>query len=308
MRKTLTDLLHHSEFDVVHVQLARMAPYLEHIRGLPRVVDLIDALSVNMERRFRRDHGPLRLAAYIEWQRLHRYEQTICRLFDAVTIVSDEDRAAIGDWPNLSINANGVDLSQFPFVLEGREEHSIVFTGNMGYFPNVDAVCWFAGHVLPMVRAVAPATRFIIVGTNPHPRVQALGEMNAVIIVTGRVPRVQDYLERATLAVVPMQGGSGMQFKVIEAMASGAPVIVTPYALGGIDVQHGEHLLIADTAAVFTTHVLELMNNAALRSELAQQARRLVETHFSWEKTVGDLNRLYHTVISPHEKYPNPHP
>lgn len=303
MRKALADLLRLGAFDLIHLQLTRMAPYLERRRGIPRVVDLIDALSVNMERRFRRDRSPLRLAAYVEWQRMRRYEQTVCGLFEAVTIVSAEDRAAIGDWPNLSINPNGVDLSQFPFIADGREEHTIVFTGNMGYFPNVDAVSWFAEHVLPIVRASAPAVRFLIVGTNPHPRVHALAEKDPAIVVTGRVPRLQAYLERATLAVVPMQGGSGMQFKVIEAMASGAPVIVTPFALGGISVRHGEHLLIADTAETFASQVLQLLHNTDMRSALARRARRLVEEQYSWEKVVGDLDRLYHTVVANYEQH-----
>lgn len=301
MRRAIAGVLRAERFDVAHLQLARMAPYLEHTHSLPRVVDLIDALSVNMERRYRRDRGPLRLAAYVEWQRMRRYEQQVCRSFDAVTIVSEEDRAAIGPWPNLQVNPNGVDLSQFPFHRQGRDAQTLVFTGNMGYFPNIDAVCWFAEQVLPRVLAEAPGTRFVIVGTNPDPRVHTLAEANSAITVTGRVPRVQDYLERAALAVVPMQGGSGMQFKVIEAMASGAPVVATPFALGGITVSHERHLLIADTAPAFAEQVLRLMRSPELRDELAAHARQMVEQQFSWECVVGDLERLYQTVRKPHD-------
>lgn len=302
MRRALAALLQPGAFDVAHIQLARMAPYLQHVRSLPRVIDLIDALSVNMERRYRRDRSPLRLAAYIEWRRLRRYEQTICRSFEAVTIVSAQDRAAVGAPANLLVNPNGVDLEQFPFVRVGREPQTIVFSGNMGYFPNIDAVCWFAEHVLPRVRTLAPATRFVIVGTNPHPRVAALAEADPAITVTGRVPRVQDYLERAALAVVPMQGGSGMQFKVIEAMASGAPVVVTPFALGGIAVNHGEHLLIGDTAEAFASHVVCLLHDDELQARLAAAARQLVVEQFSWERLVSDLERVYRQAGSAHPR------
>lgn len=283
-------------FDLAHIQLARMAPYLENVQGIPRVIDLIDALSLNMERRYKRDKGALRLPAYLEWRRMRTYERVVCRKFDHVTVVSQNDREAIGNFPNLSINANGIDLQVFPYTRTGRDPRTIVFTGNMSYFPNVDAVCWFAQAVLPLVKQAIPDIRFTIAGANPDPKVQKLAEKDPAITVTGYVENIQAYLGQATLSVVPLQAGSGMQFKVIEAMASGTPLVVTPYALGGIDVTDGEHLLVAHDAPEFAAKLVHLLRDPQLQDHLACNARKLVEANYSWETTVGQLEDIYEAL------------
>ena len=133
MRRTVAGLLAERRHDVVHVQLARMARHCE-ASPLPVVVDLIDALSLNMERRARRDPGPARLAAALEAKRLRRYEQWLCRTLAHATVVSAVDRAAIGDFPNLTINPNGVDLEDVALTATlrlARMPECIVFTGNL---------------------------------------------------------------------------------------------------------------------------------------------------------------------------------
>lgn len=299
MRRTLAGLLIRRSFDLAHVQLARMAPYLEQQANLPRVIDLIDALSLNMERRYRRDRSPMRLAAYIEWRRLRQYERAICGRYDNVVVVSDIDRAAIGEFPNLHVIPIGVDLTSFPLAVEGREPYTIVFSGNMGYFPNINAVRWFTQEVWPLVRATEPRARFMIVGANPHPAVQALAHESG-IEVTGLVPSIHTYLSRATLAVVPMQAGSGMQFKVIEAMACGTPVVVTSFALGGIAAIDGQHLLVCDTAQAFAASVLRLLHDSDARAKLAAQGRILVEECYTWERTVASIESLYLSARQSH--------
>jgi glycosyltransferase involved in cell wall biosynthesis len=191
------------------------------------------------------------------------------------------------------INANGVDLQRFQFTPDGHQGKTLVFTGNMSYFPNVNAVTWFANEVFPLIKAAVPDVRFFVVGTNPHPTIQALAQRDPAITVTGHVQNMQDYLATATIAVVPMRAGSGMQFKVIEAMACGTPVIVTPYALGGIDVAHEQHLLVAATANEFATQVTRLLQDADLRLRLAHAARQLVVDNYTWERVVSDLEMVY---------------
>ena len=298
MSQALQTQLASAQFDLVHVQLARMAPYLQNVSHIPRVIDLIDALSVNMERRFQRDHGPMKLASYIEWQRMRQYERVICEKFDQATIVSASDRRTIGEFSNLHINANGVDLAQFPFVAtEGRNPKKLVFSGNMNYFPNVNAVCWFVERVFPLVQAKVPDIQFDIVGVNPHADILKVAKQNRAITVTGYVEDIQAYLAQAAIAVVPMQSGSGMQFKVIESMACGTPVVATQYALGGIDVVHGEHLMLADTPLDFAEQVIKLLADLPLRQHLACNGRQLVEQQYSWEQTVADLERVHQLAL-----------
>jgi sugar transferase (PEP-CTERM/EpsH1 system associated) len=279
-------------FDLVHVQLARMA---EHVMeaGTPCYVDLIDALSLNMDRRAAEQHGPLKAVFVHEARRMHEYERRICESFAVVSVVAPADRDAIGPFANLTVNGNGVDVEHFAFARGKRRKNALIFSGNMGYFPNVNAVSWFVRDVLPLIQAEIPSVTFEIAGTNPARDVRALAERNDAVSVTGFVADVRAHLTRATVGVVPMRAGTGMQNKVVEAMACGTPLVATPFALGGIDAVHERHLLVAGNARVFAAQTVRLLRNAELRDELACAARELVVGNYSWNASVGALERLY---------------
>ena len=284
-------------FDLVHVQLARMAPYLEEgVCPRPWVVDLVDALSLGMARRGREEWGPARLVARIETERLRRYERELGATADRTVVVSRRDREAIGDLPGLCVVPNAVDLEAFPFAGREREPATVVFSGNMGYFPNVNAAVWFAREVLPRVRQVLPETRFLIVGARPARSVRGLAK-DPGVTVTGRVDEVGPYLRRATVAVAPMRSGSGQQFKILEAMASGAPVVATPAEAEQVGAEHDRELLVADEATGFAESVLALLTDPARAGRLAEKARRLVEKQFTWRHSVDALEAVYASAL-----------
>ena len=287
-------------FDLVHVQLVRMAPYFEAMSDVPRVIDLIDALSLNMERRHQRQRGLLKLAVRVERDRLSAYERAVCSMYDRAAVVSSLDQAAIGDFPNLHTVPNGVDLGQFAFRRGERHDHVIMFGGNMGYFPNVDAVKWFVREVFPLIRRRVPTAQFQIVGVNPHRDVRQLANLDPAVTVTGYVKDMHARLNESVVAVVPLRCGSGMQSKVVEAMASGTPLVVTSFALGGIDALDGHHLLIANQPQAFASHVIRLLKQGDLRDTLAANARRLVEQRYTWERSTQMLEQIYSLALAAH--------
>lgn len=297
MSRVIRSKLASGRYDLAYVQLARMAPYLIDERSIPRVIDLIDALSLNMKRRFERERGPSKWIFYLEWRRMARYERLICERYDRATVVSKLDKMCIGSYENLSINPNGVDLDYFQYVSPAVREESrnIVFVGNMGYFPNINAVEWFVSNVFPRVKQRFADVSFTIVGPNPPPRLRHLEDLD--IRVMGFVEDIRVYLTKAILAVVPLRAGSGMQFKVIEAMTTGTPLVVTPYALGGIDVVDGRHLLVADEPQEFADKVIKLIADKDLQEHLSRNARKLVEENFSWERCVSDLELIFEDLI-----------
>lgn len=294
------DLMRSRKFDLIHVQLARMAPVLDGLSPrVPAVLDFIDALSVNMAQRAQRKLSPQGLIAGWESRRLAAYERTLVKRYDRLVISSSTDRLAVGDYANLHVVPNGVDLGDHPFVVGGRLPAMIVFTGTMSYFPNVDAVVWFVQQVLPLVRSKIPEVQFYIVGTRPSSVVRQLARVPGVT-VTGSVPSVQEFLSRATIAIAPMQNGSGMQFKVIEAMANGAPFVATPFAMGGLEAIDSEHLLVSKNADAFAKNIVKLLRFPELRLQLSHNARRLVEARYSWEKTVEALESVYQVAVEGH--------
>lgn len=293
MRGAVTDALSTGTFDLVHLQLARMASYINHDYGPPHVIDLVDALSLNMRRRYMTDRGPGRWAAYLEWKRLARHERAICATVDHALVVSPSDRAAIGTFDNIRINTNGVDLDEFPFSSGPRPAASIVFSGNLGYFANVRAASWFAREVLPLIRRAVPDATVDFVGARPHRELKALTRSQPGVRLVGYVDRIQPHLAQHRVAVAPMRAGSGQLLKVLEAMASGTPVVATPIALNGIAALNGEHALAAEGPQAFARHVVRVLQDPEEARRLATNARQLVEDRYTWDHSVAELERLY---------------
>lgn len=293
MRRVIARVLSERRHDLVHVQLSRMAGLLEETTPIPRVIDFVDALSLNLQRRAAYDRVPINLVARAEASRQLRYEREVCRTWDRAMVVSAVDRAAIGDFPNLGVNPSGVDLEAFPYRGEGREESTIVFSGNLGYFSNIDAISWFAREIFPRIVSAAPDAKLQIVGARPSRNVRALARLDPRIRITGMVDLLQPYLQRCGVAIAPMRAGSGQLFKMLEAMASGAPLVATSRAAEATGAESGRHLLVANDAESFAASVLHLIHERALAASVAQAARQLVESRYRWESSVAELEESY---------------
>jgi glycosyltransferase involved in cell wall biosynthesis len=292
MRQAVRQLIAEQGFDLAHVQLARMAPYAEDL-PLPRFVDLVDALSLSTLRRSDQHRGPLRWLTRLEARRLLRYERRLCGKLDGACVASSVDRDAIDGGPGLGVVPNGVDLERFRFERTGRDPATVVFTGNMGYFPNVNAVRWFAGEVWPLVRQQFPGARLDILGARPAAGVRRLASAAGAIRVLGWVEDVRAHLRTATVSVAPMQAGAGQQFKVLEAMASGAPVVATPIVARGLEAGEGDGLIVSEAPGDFARAVVGLLGDPGRADRLATRARRFVEERYSWERSTSRLEELH---------------
>ena len=289
LRAAITRLCAASNFDLAHVQLARLGPMLEPLAGLPCVLDFVDALSLNMRRRAALDRGPLRFVVAAEAVRLARYERALCAQASAVVVCSAQDRAAIGSFPNLHLVRNGVDLARFPWRAPGDRGDGIVFIGNLGYFPNIDAATWFADEVMPLLCARRATVHLQLVGARPAPALRRRVAQWPNVELIGEVPDVHPWLARAAVAVVPLRSGSGQQLKMLEAMSAGTPVVATSLSAAGLDVVDGEHLLIADDSLSMAAAVMRLLTDPQLALRLATAARALVERAYSWQCSAAEL-------------------
>mgnify|MGYP000299208559 CR=1 FL=1 len=294
LRATVRELLQTGNYDILHLHTARVAPVADGTT-LPAVVDFIDPLSLNMRRRAEREHGLAQLLFAAESQRMANYEQQLLTKLASAVLVSAADRAILGNHPRLYVIPLGVDLQRFRYSETERDPATIIFSGRMAYFPNADAAQFLARDIFPLVRAQVPNVQLRIVGADPPAAIQELTLLPGVQ-VTGYVADLAGELQRATIAAAPLRAGTGMQIKVLEAMACGLPVVATRQVLAGVAAQHGQHALQGETAAQLAAAMVQLIQQPALRVQLARAAHRLVEELYTWERAADAFEHLYQSI------------
>lgn len=322
--RMLSELLSTDSFDLVQVEGLELAGYVlpvlqrqvrrrvapggwTAVSGPLFVLDEHNAEYLLQRRAFETtSSSPLpALYSLVQWRKLRLYERNACRLFDGVATVAESDRVALlGLDPLLNVRVipNGVDVEYFhrdwrqgaltlapPDLPPGP---LVVFTGSMDFRPNVDAVTWFAQKVWPIVRQSAPEAEFYVVGRNPVPAVRKLARLSG-ITVTGGVPDVRPYLERAKAFVVPMRMGGGVRLKVLEAMSMSRPVVSTSMGLSGIDFEPGKHALLADDPGDFASAVCRLLEDSDLGARMGTEAAGFVRARYDWRMIVPEFLRLY---------------
>jgi sugar transferase (PEP-CTERM/EpsH1 system associated) len=226
--------------------------------------------------------------AYMREQarRMRAFEAAECRRFGRVVAVSEADADTMRrDYGPQSVRAvpTGVDLEYFrPIEARARTSSEIVFVGSMDWMPNEEGIRWFADEVFPTILAKAPEAVLTIVGRLPTPAVLELARRNPSIRVTGTVPDVRPYMERAALSIVPLRIGGGTRLKIFEAMATRLPVVSTTIGAEGLPVADGRHLLIRDSDAEFADAVIGLLQAPARAQVLADNALSYVREHCGW--------------------------
>lgn len=296
IRQKVEHLLSQTSFDLVHTQLARMAPFTQPWKKTPKVLDFIDALSLNMDRRAKQERGILSWLFNSEAKRMQHYERKLINDFHQLFVCSPVDQKKIGDFKNLHVIPNGVDLADFPFVETKRCPNTIIFAGNMRYFPNINAAIYFIQEVLPRIRSVVPDVKLTVVGPNlPSERQNQFRQ--AGVTLTGFVPSVHEYLKKSAVAIAPMQSGSGIQNKVLEAMATGTPVVSSSYGIASLPVESGTHLLVANDSEEFAQSVIQLLSDHKLNHHIVTNAHHLVQQNFTWEQVEKILELTYEKAI-----------
>ncbi|TAF04863.1 MAG: glycosyltransferase [Nostocales cyanobacterium] len=219
---------------------------------------------------------------------LRRYEQNYCSKFTNIVVTTAEDQQQLQQFnqkAKIAVIPNGVDLVTFPNRPTDPGGHRIIFIGAMDNLANIDAVYFFSNEVLPEIQKLYPDTTFDIVGSRPDPQVLALGEKPG-INVTGRVTSMAEYLHKSTVCVVPMRTGFGIKNKTLEAMAAGIPIVGSDRGLEGLAVDGINtplRALRANQPGEYIAAITQLFEQPQLRHQLSINARKLIETQFTWE-------------------------
>lgn len=274
----------------IYCQLIRAAEYVKHIHEVPKTIDYMDAFNMGHSRRLKGSNWLMRSLLKEEARRLARYENLIFEYFEKHTIISEQDRELIfhPQRETIEVISNGVDLDYFTPDLVIKKHIEVLFTGNMAYPPNVDCAVFLANEVMPLVRKHIPNARLKIAGANPTYDVKrCAGEFTEI---TGWINDIREAYSSSIVFAAPMRIGTGLQNKLLEAMAMDLPCVTSALAAGAMDAHDQVECLIADKPQDVADRIVELLKNESLRVKLCSGARTLLKNNFSWEGTVHKLS------------------
>jgi len=281
--------------DLIYCQLVRTAEYVKKYQTIPLVLDYMDSLSSAMSRRSKTANWFFKNVIKNEANRLSKYEDNLASVFHAQTIISKQDfeLLPLHNKSNLQIIPNGVDLKNFK-PIETAKDFDFVFVGNMAYPPNVDAVCYFAEEIFPLILEKKPESNFLISGTQPTSRVLGLASKN--IKITGFVKDITNSYARAKVFVAPLRQGAGLQNKLLEAMAMELPFVSTPIAYNALGLAMDSNLC-ADNKIAFAENCIKFIDNEKLRNSTGKALRQFTENQYSWQMQSKKLNEIFNKLI-----------
>lgn len=291
--QSLQDLILQEPCDSIVVDCSSMAQY---VRGIakPKVIDFVDVDSDKWRHYAEVTSFPKSVVYRREFKQLQRLEAQLVEEFDASIVISDEEKTHLPESDRLFVVRNGIDLEYFA-PRDITDSHTVIFTGAMNYFPNIDGVLFFHQEVLPLIQQEIPSVRFIIGGMNPDSSIQQLESEH--VTVTGFVSDMREYLEQAAVCVVPLRIAKGIQNKVLEAMAMGIPVVSTSGANRGINAVANRDLMVADDPKLFADVVVNLLRDNEARRRMAVNARGFVEKEFSWDHNLLQLDQAINMAL-----------
>ena len=294
LARRVRELLAKERFDLVFVHCSSAAQYVEHVDGVPKILDFGDMDSQKWLEYSRYKPFPLSFGYRLEGHKLEREERRLASRFDlctATTRAEWETLENLGTAVATGWFPNGVDSEYFAPSDEPYDVDTIAFVGRMDYYPNQQCMFDFCARTLPRLQAKRPALKLLIVGADPSPEVRDLQKLPGVT-VTGSVPDVRPYLRRCALMVAPLNIARGTQNKILEAMAMGVPVVVSRAAAGGVDAHDGEHFLVGSTPESYAALVLRVLDHPPERMRLGRAGRERMLSNHAWGKSMRRLDQL----------------
>ena len=294
MRAALKELLAKDHYDAVMLSGKHTYSAIKDLATPPVIADMCDATSVRLKGTLSYTSTVKSVPVWLEYQQVQRIEKEILDRSKQVLFASLRDCEALAQSRPASVVPNGVDVDFWHRSSPTLGQNTLIFTGAMNYPPNTDAARYLITTILPLVQRAIPEAQVLVVGHSPTPDLVELGRQPGVT-VTGFVDDVRPYLEQATVFVAPLRFGAGIQNKLLEAMAMELPVIASDLAAEGLRTASGDcpFIEVASTPEQYAELVV-----AKLRENPAPVpgAREYIKTHFLWERSGEQLNRIIHEI------------
>ena len=294
-KKKIHSLIEAHKPDMLFGQLLRVAPYLHKVE-LPKTIDYQDVFSMGMKRRADVAGPFMRMLFMMEYGRLKKYERRIFDEFDVKTIISEPDRNEIDhpDKKKILIVPNGVDYDYYA-PRECEKRYDIVFTGNMSYAPNVNAVEYLAYEIMPLVWEKLPDAKLYIAGANPDIRVRRVACEN--IIVSGWIDDMRDAYAQSRVFIAPMRIGTGLQNKLLEAMSMKIPCITTSLANGSLQAINGKDILVGNRSDELAADIVYLLKNKDKAEKMAQSGCDFVHRVYNWSAATKIMEDAMNQIL-----------
>ncbi len=296
LARVTAELMLRHEPDLLLCDFLHLAAALKDVRAPRRVVFQHNVEYVIRKRHWETETHPLKKwLLRAEWQKARAVESEVCRTFDHVITVSEGDREAIArefGVAHVSDLPTGVDGDYFQPTGAQQRAGNLVFVGSMDWHPNEDGIAWFLSGVYPLIRRRAPHATLTVVGRNPSARLAAMAAADSSVEITGTVPDVRPYLERAEVVLVPLRIGGGTRIKIYEAMAMGRAVVSTTLGAEGLPLVADREIVLRDAADEFAAAVCDLLADSSKRNALAAAGRARVTREFTWERVASRMEDI----------------
>lgn len=287
----LDEIIQRVHPDHIYCQLFRMAEYVKDY-SMPKTLDYQDVFSKGMARRAEKSKGLVKRFFNMEHRRVARYETEIFDRFDHKTIITAVDRDLIPHprRNEIVVVPNGVEFDKFAYQGE-KKEYDLIFSGNMGYAPNVDAAEYLVREILPPLRMKFPNLRVVLCGATPAPRVQAL--RSECVVVTGWVDSMTEWYAKSKIFIAPMRMGTGLQNKLLEAMSMHLPCITSPLAARPlVEAEQHQSVISCSETKDYVVAVTQLLTEENSYNQLADSGYNYVRQFYDWKNAVRILDNL----------------
>jgi glycosyltransferase involved in cell wall biosynthesis len=298
MRAALQELAEHEQFDVIHADQLNMGQYALPFKSSRKVLDLHNALWVLYKRLSETLPltKPMKYILLRDWRLLKRYEGEMCRVFDAVTAVSEEDRQSLceaGAREDITVIPIAIDTDEQAQIAREPEGPHIVHIGTMYWPPNIDGINWFLDEIYPRIKAQVPTVRCTLIGARPPASIVERTQTDPSLTVTGYVDDPLPYLARSSMMVIPLRAGGGMRVKILNALSQGIPMVSTTVGCEGIAVKNGEDILVADDVGTFADATAHLLTDSTLNARITENGRATAEAKYDYRQACKPLDIIY---------------
>lgn len=288
------------QYDLIHAETFYMMPHLPQ-NNIPTILVEQTIEYLGYESYAKKAFPVLRPFLNRDIRKIKQWERYYWKVSDKLIVMSEEDKTfitkQIGDGQKIEVVANGVDSAWFNAVARQLPARpTILSVGTFKWLPNVEAVNFLVQKIWPKLKQLQPKARLLIVGNAPTSQVMAYGTKDASINVLGTIPDIRTAFKQSHVLVAPVFSGKGTRYKILEAMASGTPVVATKIAVEGLGVRHGTHVLTSNSAATMAQFIAKLLTDQALWQKLSKNGRAFVSQEFDWASISQKLDMIYKEI------------